>query len=292
MSEIENENYKDTVFRMLFNNKRELLKLYNALNSTTYENEEDVIINTIGESTFMKVKNDISFILDYELNLFEHQSTPCSNMPLRDLFYVATLLKTITSEEDVYSSKPIKIPAPRFYVFYNGTVPMGDREVYRLSEQFEKDVKDPDLELIVTALNINKGHNCEIMEACETLKHYSNFVSLVRQYIREIPKETADKKAAVKAAISKAIDKCISEGVLADFFNQHRAKVLEACMWDYNEQLHEKTIKKESFEDGFDSGFDKAKLTIFNNLLAKGFSEAEARELTSVSKEKLEKISM
>lgn len=289
MSEIDNQNYRDTVFRMLFNNKKELLKLYNALNETSYENEDDVIINTIGQSTFMKVKNDISFIFDYELNLFEHQSTPCPNMPLRDLFYVATLLKKITSEDDVYSRTIIKIPAPRFYVFYNGTVPMADREIYRLSEQFEKPISDPDLELVVTILNVNEGHNSEIMKACETLKHYSIFVSLVRKYIKEIPKGTEDKDVAVKNAISRAINKCIEENILTEFFETHRAKVVEVCMWDYNEQLHEQTIKKESYEDGFDSGFDEAKISIFNNLLAKGFSESEAKELTSVDKKTLEK---
>jgi hypothetical protein len=107
----------------------------------------------------------------------------------------------------------------------------------------------------------------------------------VRKYIKEIPKGTEDKDVAVKNAISRAINKCIEGNILTEFFETHRAKVVEVCMWDYNEQLHEQTIKKESYEDGF----DEAKISIFNNLLAKGFSESEAKELTSVDKKTLEK---
>lgn len=283
MSEIENKNYRDTVFRMLFNNKKELLSLYNALNKTSYTNEDDLIINTIGDSTFMKVKNDVSFIFNSQLNIFEHQSSLCPNMPLRDLFYVAKLLKKITTEEDLYTSKLIKIPAPRFFVFYNGTSPMQDRKKYKLSEQFETAIEEPELELIVTALNINNGHNKELMEACDTLKEYSLFVSIVRQYIKEIPKNVDDRNDAVGNAISKAIDKCIADGTLSIFLKEHRAKVQEASMWDYNEELHLKNVKKE----GYDAGYDDAAITIFNNMINKGHSKEEAMELTGVTEDML-----
>ena len=247
--------YKDTIFRMLFNNKKELLSLYNALNGTTYDNPDDIIINTIGDSTFMKVKNDISFIFNYELGVFEHQSTPCPNMPLRDLFYVAKLLKTITQEQDMYQSTPILIPAPRFYVFYNGTQPIEDRKIYRLSEQFEKQEDNPDLELVVTVININEGHNHDLMSACKTLKSYSIFVALVRKYIKEIHSDVDDRDEAVKASIEKAIDECIENDILKDFFTSNRREVVDMSMWDYNEELHNRTMAKENYDDGYKNGY-------------------------------------
>ncbi len=245
---ITNPKYKDSVFRMLFNDKKELLSLYNALNNSNHTNPDDIIINTIGDSTFLKVKNDVSFIFNYELNVFEHQSTPCPNMPLRDLFYVAKLLKKITQEDDLYASKLVKIPTPKFYVFYNGTEPLPDEKIYRLSEQFEKQTATPDIELTVTVLNINEGNNKKLMAACNTLKSYSIFVSLVRKYIKEIPKDIDDKEEEIKSAINHAIQDCIDQDILKAFFEKHRREVQDMTYWDYNEELHNKTIATEATE--------------------------------------------
>ena len=245
---ITSPKYKDSVFRMLFNDKKELLSLYNALNNSNHTNPDDIIINTIGDSTFLKVKNDVSFIFNYELNVFEHQSTPCPNMPLRDLFYVAKLLKKITQEDDLYASKLVKIPTPKFYVFYNGTEPLPDEKIYRLSEQFEKQTVTPDIELTVTVLNINEGNNKKLMAACNTLKSYSIFVSLVRKYIKEIPKDIDDKEEEIKSAINHAIQDCIDQDILKAFFEKHRREVQDMTYWDYNEELHNKTIATEAAE--------------------------------------------
>ena len=169
-------------------------------------------------------------------------------MPLRDLFYVAKLLKKITQEDDLYSSKPVKIPTPKFYVFYNGTEPLPDEKIYRLSEQFEKQTDTPDIELTVTILNINEGSNLKLMEACDTLKSYSIFVALVRKYIKEIPKDTDDKEEEIKAAINHAIQDCIDQNILTAFFEMHKGEVRDMTYWDYNEELHNKTIATEATE--------------------------------------------
>ena len=87
---VANREYKDTAFRKLFHQKKELLELYNALNDSNYTREEDLEIVTLEESSlFISMRNDLAFIVDFRLHLYEHQSTPSPNMPLRDLFYVA-----------------------------------------------------------------------------------------------------------------------------------------------------------------------------------------------------------
>ena len=75
-------NYKDSVFRMLFRDKRNLLSLFNAINRTNYQNPEDLEINTLENAIYMTVKNDISCVLDLQMHLYEQQSTVNPNMPL------------------------------------------------------------------------------------------------------------------------------------------------------------------------------------------------------------------
>lgn len=136
-------NYKDTVFRMIFREKENLLSLYNALNGTTYDDAEELEITTLENAIYMNYKNDISFVFDFELLLYEHQSTYNPNMPLRDLFYVTNVLQNRIKEENPYSKSLIKIPAPRFAVFYNGADFKPEQQVLYLSDAFEKNKTSP-----------------------------------------------------------------------------------------------------------------------------------------------------
>lgn len=86
-------NHKDTVFCMLFKEKENLLSLYNAVNKTNYTNVDDLEITTLENAVYMNYKNDISFVLDLSLSLYEHQPTVNPNMPLRDLIYVTKVLQ-------------------------------------------------------------------------------------------------------------------------------------------------------------------------------------------------------
>ena len=70
-----NRNYKDTVFRMLFSDRKNLLSLYNAVNQSNYKNPEDLEIVTLENAIYMGIKNDLAFIMDTNLYLYEHQST-------------------------------------------------------------------------------------------------------------------------------------------------------------------------------------------------------------------------
>lgn len=113
-------NYKDTMFRMLFKEKENALDLYNALNKTAYTDTDKLEITTLENAIYLNYKNDISFVFEYELMLYEHQSTVNRNMPLRDLIYVTEVLQGRIEKEDLYDRTMIKLPTPRFVVFYNG----------------------------------------------------------------------------------------------------------------------------------------------------------------------------
>ena len=116
-------NYKDTVFRMLFNDKTELLALYNAVNHTDYKDSEVLQIATLESAIYMCMKNDVSFVMDTTLNLYEQQSTVNPNMPLRHLLYVAKQFEELLIGKDLYSRKPIILPEPRFVTLRSTMAP-------------------------------------------------------------------------------------------------------------------------------------------------------------------------
>ena len=127
-----NREYKDRVFRMLLKEPKVALEVYNAMNGTLYDNPDELIITTLENAVYLGMKNDVSFILGTQLVLYEHQSTPNPNMPLRNLAYVACVYMAYVFGDNLYGRKLIKIPEPRFVVFYNGTDKMPEQSVLRL----------------------------------------------------------------------------------------------------------------------------------------------------------------
>ena len=137
-----NRKFKDGLFRFVFGqNKSNLLSLYNALNGTSYDREEDLTVTTLEDVIYVKHKNDISMLLEGTLNLYEHQSTFSPNMPLRGLFYFADLYRQMIPDGEVlYGSRLFKIPKPRYVVFYNGIDKRLEKDVVklRLPDAFEE----------------------------------------------------------------------------------------------------------------------------------------------------------
>ena len=266
---LENKAHKDTVFRMLYREKKKLLELYNALNGTNYTNEDELIVTTLEGETLLNMKNDVSYIFNDELNLYEHQSTPCPNIPLRDLSYVASIYREQIDISKTYKSLPMSIPTPRFIVFYNGTIPMEDEKVYKLSDMFEKKTDKPELELIVRVLNINEGHNEDLLNTCKTLRGYSIFVSKVRKYIVEtriqhgkddeeffcLPDDS--RKEIIAEAVNKAIDWCIDNDVLKEFFQEYREEASRVSILEYSAERHLQAIKDEGYDIGHEDGLQQ-----------------------------------
>ena len=121
-----NDEHKDRVFKFLFGNpenKHWTLSLHNAVNGSSYSDPEEIQFNTIEDAVYLGMKNDASFIILNELNLWEHQSTFNPNMPMRFFLYATKLYeKHITSSEYyAYSSVLQSVPRPKCVCFYNGT---------------------------------------------------------------------------------------------------------------------------------------------------------------------------
>lgn len=238
-----NRQYKDTVFRMLFKDKENLLSLYNAMNQKNYTDVDALQVVTLENAIYMGMKNDLAFIMNMNLCLYEHQSTYNPNIPLRDLFYISNEYQKLVVQRSLYSSTIQKIPAPKFVMFYNGTKQIEDLSELRLSSAYENSIDNPDLELRVTVLNINEGYNKELMEQCRILKEYAQYVAKVRQY-------TSLSGISLEEAIESAIDECISEGVLAEFLTRNRSEVVSVSIFEYNKDEEEKKLRKAEFEAG------------------------------------------
>ena len=160
-----NREYRDRLFKFIFGNpenKEWTLSLYNAVNGSHYTNADDIKFNTIENAVYMSMKNDVSFLIENTMSFYEQQSTFNPNMPMRFLIYAGLAYSNyIDDKENKYHKFSLvqqKAPAPRCICFYNGTYEMEDRVILKLSDSFSKDSK-PDIEVNVTMININFGHN-------------------------------------------------------------------------------------------------------------------------------------
>lgn len=245
-----NRKHKDRLFRFAFQEKKDLLELYNAINNTDYQNPDDLIITTLEDVIFLGVKNDLSFIIGDHLNLYEHQSTWNNNMPLRGLIYFASLYQEFVEQNDcnLYGRRKIMLPFPQYIVFYNGEDDKPDQIELSLSDAFQKPEKDliPSVDCRVRVLNINRGHNRELMEKCRRLREYSEFIAQIRAGLKE--------GLSIKNAINIAMDNCQEQGVLTDLLSRCRTEVLHMLLTEYDEKKTMDYLHREAREIGQEIG--------------------------------------
>ena len=255
-----NREYKSNVFAMLFSDKEKLLELYNALNKSNYTMEDELEIVTLKNAIYMSMKNDLAFVLDCRLMLYEHQSTPNPNIPLRDLFYVAKEYEKMVATRSLYSRRKVKIPAPHFIMFYNGRQKQVERMELKLSDLYHISEEEPMLELKVLLLNINEGHNEELKECCQTLKEYMQFVDRARKYAYE-------EKMKLNEAIEQAVTECIEEGILEEFLRSNRAEVVTMSIFEFDEEKELKLLREAEYQYGVEIGTERGRLYERRNLI-------------------------
>ena len=258
MAELQvNRQYKDRVFRMIFNSREKLLELYNAMNGTDYEDAEELEIVTLENAVYLAMRNDMAYVFHDELFLYEQQSSKNGNMPLRCLFYVSDSYSRMVRGQNLYGSRQIKIPAPTFVVFYNGKDKIEEGEVL-LSDAYSKKMEVPNLELRVKVWNINLGNSEEIYKKSRTMHDYMIFVDKTRRYSEQYPLEEA---------IEQTVEECIREGVLRDFLQANRAEVKKMCLYEYDEEQQRKWDREEGRDEGREEGREEEKRIMAERLL-------------------------
>ena len=165
-------------------------------------------------------------------------------MPVRNLIYYTTIVSKLLKKKNIYGKKLIKIPIPKFVVFYNGDEEQPEEYDMKLSDAFEKETDNPELELVCKVYNINFGKNKYLLDRCPVLKEYMIFVDYVRLYLKEYGYEDLEK------AINQAIDRCIQEDILADFLKENRAEVVKVTQLDYTFDRQITMEREEAREEG------------------------------------------
>ena len=154
----------------------------------------------------------------------------------------------------------------------------------RLSDAFENPMQDPALELKVTMLNINAGHNEELMNNCHVLWEYAEYVARVRKYAAEMP---------LNEAVELAITECINEGILTEFLQHNRAEVYKVSIFEYDEErelaLMRKAIASEARKEGIAEGHAEGHAAGRTEGRREGILEGREDEIKSLIRTKLQK---
>ena len=274
-----NRTYRSTVFIMLFEEKENLLELYNAMSGKHYTDPELLEINTLENAIYMSIKNDVSFLMDGRLSLYEHQSTYSPNLPLRFLFYISNLYSGMTRNENLYGTRAVQIPTPEFIIFYNGEEERPERETLRLSDLYtfrgedgRTEESDYRLELKAELLNICGDNNKALKDACRTLREYAIFTDKMRTYAK-----TMD----IEAAAERTIEECIRENVLREFLEKHRSEVVKVSIFEYDQEKHLRQEREQAWEEGREAGIAEGK--------AAGIAEGGQNKLSEQIQKKLRK---
>ena len=244
-----NPKYKDRLFCLIFGDKEQkgnIISLYNALNDTDYDDSEDIKVTTIDDVIYINMKNDVSFIIDSYMSLFEQQSSINPNMPLRGFLYFGNLYNSYITENklNLYGKTLLKIPTPQYYVLYNGSAEAPASSELTLSESFVQNSPKGKFEWTATFINLNKGKNDDLLEKCKPLSGYMKLIHAIR--------ENEAKGMDIKYAIDMAVQSCINddENVLREFLRIHRAEVLSVCLTEFNQEIYTESVKEEGRIEG------------------------------------------
>lgn len=262
-----NREYRSDVFSMLMEYPEYALDVYKALGGNKDATASMVEIKTLEKGISLSVRNDAAFIIDTDINLYEHQSTYNPNMPLRSLIYLVEILKPLLKEKDLYGRRRISIPKPKFVVFYNGAEDRPEIEVQKLSDAYDNVGETSDsMELICTVYNINPERNDALLKASYVLAGYMTFVNKIR--------ELKDSDKDNELVVEEAVEYCIKEHILDTFFINRKAEVIKQMTLDMTFEAREKIFRKEEYEDGFAEGKAEGKAEAYINLLKEGLITA------------------
>ena len=251
MDNTSSNKHKDRLFCRLFGdeqNKQNSLSLYNALNNSNYTNTDELEVTTIEDAVYIKMKNDVSFLVDSILSLWEQPNTFNPNMPIRGLIYYGNLYNNYIDERglNIHGSKLVKLPTPQYTVLYNGKTNKKPVLKLKLSDAFMQKDANKEFDWTATVLNLNPGKNDELLAKCKILSDYMAFIHKINAY--------KGKTATIKEAVELAIEECIASDVLAEFLKMQKNEVLSNCLAEFNEEVYRRDLIEEGREEGRKEG--------------------------------------
>ena len=269
--------YRDTLIRKLFKEKKRAIELCNAVTNSDYSNNVDVQLCDLDSSLLLRY-NDLAFAIDGQLLfMVEHQSAISPNLPVRFLSYITDILYMWFVETDkLYGSTLRKIPAPKCYVLYNGIEPLKEK-VLKLSDAFYINDGKTSLELEVTIIDVNYCNENEVLAKSESLKGYAYLIDQIR--INKANGHNQDQ------AISIAIDLCIQENILSEFLKRNYQEVAKMLNLQYDQEAEHRAIRQEERAKA-----EAEKIEIAKSLLKSGVSVEIIANSSGLSIEVIESL--
>ena len=115
-----------------------------------------------------------------------------------------------------------------------------------------------DISVTVRMININRGHNQELMESCRPLDEYAWSVDSVRMYRKTDNLETA---------IDKTLDQMPQSFLIKPFLEEHRAEVKNMLLTEYNEAETMELFKRDYLAEGRAEGQEAERISSIRNLM-------------------------
>ena len=279
---------KDSVFVTLFEDKKNVLRLYQELHpEDTSATIDDINIQTLKAVLVNTIYNDLGFIVGRGENaryilLVEAQSAWNPNMTLRMLFYLGETLRHFVrqSEQSVHSETIVSLPEIELYVVYSGDKEVPD-EVSFNDDYFNGnspvDIRVKILHSTSTTIYGQYIGFCKVFN--QQHKLYGNSIQCIEETVRI----------------------CIEKDYLADFLDKYRKEVItmlaelfdeQAQRKDYNTARDKKMFAQGKAEGKAEGKFEE-KISVALNLLSlKAISKEDIAKATGLSLEKIEELAL
>ena len=148
----------------------------------------------------------------------------------------------------------------------------------KLSDAFIKldENKNFPLEICVKVININVGKENPVLNRCEALKEYSEFMEQVKFNIEN----------KIPEALTVAIKQSIKQGFLSDYLSRKSTEVENMLLTEYDYDTDIAVQRQEAYEDGA----QQAKIETAKNMLKEGLSVEQISRCTSLTVDTIDKL--
>lgn len=222
---------KDSVFTNLFQDKKYLLQLYQALHPEDSDATEDEIKDVTIKHVLVDADyNDLGFSVgDRLMILVESQSTWTFNIIIRALMYLIQTYHDYfkRTNQNLYGSKKVNMPKPELYVIYTGEkkhVP----DTMSLSQEFFG------------------GEKVSIDAEVKAL-YQENEKDIIGQYIifSKVYNEQRKLHGNTKRAVTETIRICKNRNVLKEYLESREQEVVDIMMTLFDDEQILKAYAKD-----------------------------------------------
>ena len=287
--EIMRRTIKDSVFTNLFQDKKYLMQLYQALHPEDSDVTEDKLTDiTIKNVLTDNIYNDLGFIVGNRLViLVEAQATWTMNIIVRALMYMVQTYHDYfeRTKQNLYKSKKVQMPVPEIYVIYTGSKKTRPEEI-SLSQEF-----------------FNEKESC--IEVRVKMLYDGKEGDIINQYV--LFTKVCDEQIALygrtQKAVQEAIRICKDRNVLKEYLSNREKEVVDIMMVLYDEQevlrsyieseLYEARLKgrQEGLQEGRQEGRQEGKIEIAKKLLEmRKLSYDEIVKTSGLTMEEIEEL--